>query len=129
MDSRGSIRLLKPSLPWFAVHYAVCGVSRICSCAISDAVRANPVKYSARLASRASQPATVDRQRTDIDGAVGVEVDPVEASVGSTHLILCPDSLVQEGLFDKDGVVRERLFVADQPFESVQGQKQPNRES
>jgi hypothetical protein len=63
----------------------------------------------------------------DFDPAIDMEIDPVEAPVGSAHLILRANSLLQQLLLNVDCVSGKRMPIAHSVLQSIKTEKEPNR--
>src|SRR5208282_686354 len=57
-----------------------------------------------------------------------VEIDAIEASVCRTNLVLCPNCLFKQLLFDVYGFGSKYLLIAHLVLERVKAEQKPNRE-
>ena len=68
-----------------------------------------------------------EHDRSHREAALAREVDPVEAAIGSPHLVLAADALANDLLFDTDRFVAELRLAHHAAAQRVQGVEQANR--
>src|SRR5205085_975417 len=77
--------------------------------------------------SRLPPPVVSEHDRLDREAALAREVDPVEAAIGSPHLVLAADALANNLLLDTDRLVAELGLAHHAAAERVKGVEQADR--
>src|SRR5205814_120362 len=86
-----------------------------------------PRKHQDKRRNELPPPVVSEHDRLDREAALAREVDPVEAAIGSPHLVLAADALANNLLLDTDRLVAELGLAHHAAAERVKGVEQADR--